>query len=167
MENEILLKTNYKTKIELIKSTLENDIRIRKKIHHNYFIFYKRLNTIIKTIINTLNATSICSLILNYNKIGNNIALIIALSTTSISSIISVINTTIETDNKFHQHKISDLEYSNLYREITARILRNGLTSEDLDFILLEINDKISLIEDNSPPIILKKIKSLSNIVID
>lgn len=167
MEKEILLESNYKTKLELIKSTLENDIKIRKKIHHNYFIFYKRLNTVIKTIVNTLNATSICSLILNYNKIGNNIALIIALSSTSISSIISVINTSIDTDSKFHQHKISDLEYSSLYRDITARILKNGLSSYDLDLILIEINDKMSLIEDNSPPIILKKIQSLSKIIID
>lgn len=65
-----------------------------------------------------------------------------------------------EIENKFHSHQTSYLQYVDVHRDLSARMFRNGLSSQDLDNILSELNSRLGLIEDNSLPI---KIDSLKN----
>jgi hypothetical protein len=156
MENKESLKlienpNNYKGKIDLIKHILEN-VKIRKNKHYKKFGRLKKINTFIKAFINGLNAVSVCSIILSLSP-ASPIVMIIALSTTTISSVSSAVSSSIDIEGKIHSHNTSNLQYNDLYRDISARLLRNGMSSQDLDNLLGEINTRISLIEDSSLPI--------------
>ena len=105
-----------------------------------------------KTLINTLNAVSICSIVLNLSPV-NQTTIIIALASTTISSLVSAIQSAVDLDFKSHSHNTSYLQYNDTYREVSARLLKNGLTSDDLDLMLYELNNRLNIIEDSSLPI--------------
>ena len=142
---------NYMGKIELIRHILE-DIKKRKNIHYKKFGKLKKINTFIKSFINGLNAISVCSIVLALSP-ASPIVMIIGLTTTTISGICSAITSSIDLEGKIHSHNTSNLQYNYLYRDISARLLRNGMSTEDLDNLLAEINTRMSLIEDSSLPI--------------
>lgn len=142
---------NYIGKVGLIRHILE-DVKKRKNIHYKKFGKLKKINTFIKSFVNGLNAVSVCSLILSLTP-ATSIVSIIALSATSISATISAIASSIDLEGKIHSHNTSNLQYNDLYRDVSARLLRNGMSSEDLDNLLSEINTRMSLIEDSSLPI--------------
>ena len=145
---------NYKGKVDLIKHILEN-VKIRRKLHYKKFYKFKKINTFMKCFINGLNAISICSIVLALSP-ASPIVMFVGLSTTTISGILSAITSSIDMEGKIHSHNTSNLQYSDLYRDISARLLRNGMSSQDLDNLLGEINTRMSLIEDNSLPISIK-----------
>ena len=150
----IEVENNYKGKVSMVKTILE-DIKKKKMKHYNQFSKYKKLNIFTKSFINGLNSISVCSLVVAFNEIYNSI-MIIALISTSISSITSAITSSIDIENKVHSHNTSNLQYNDLYRDIAARLLRNGMSSQDLDNLLSEINSRMGLIEDHSEPITIK-----------
>jgi len=159
MTNEVELKiietpNNYNDKVEMIRSILE-DVKKRKKKHYNHFGKYKKINTFTKSLVNSLNAVSVCSMVLTFTPVSHSI-LILALSATSISGITSAFHSSIDIEGKVHSHNTSYLQYTDLYRDISARLLRNGMTSLDLDNLLSEINARMGLIEDHSLPITTK-----------
>ena len=139
-------ESHYKEKKDLIKSILEN-ARNKKCNHRKIVIKYRRINTAIKAMVNILNAVSISTL---RGDSPDNLMKYVALGTTSISAIISALNQSLGLDAKTESHNSTYLALSDLTRDFSARILRNHLTSEDLDTLLGELNGKISLIEDAS-----------------
>jgi len=143
--------TMYQEKIDLVRKTLA-DIKNKKLIHYRCFSKYKKINTIIKSFVNTLNALSVCSMVLTFTPVSDEI-MILALSSTSISGILSAISSSVDFENKEHSHNTSYLQYTDIFRDMTARLLRNGLSSTDLDNLLSELNDRVGLIEDHSLPI--------------
>jgi hypothetical protein len=142
---------NYQKKIGMIKKLL-NEIKQKKQAHYKKFAKLKKINTIAKTIINVLNAVSVCSIVLSFSPTSGT-TVIIALVATSISSISSVALTSYDLDSKVQSHNTSYLQYVDIYRDNSARLRRNGLSSTDLDHILSELNNKLGLIEDGSLPI--------------
>ena len=151
---------NYQHKIEMINDLLD-DIKVRRDLHYAAFIKFKKTGTVCKSFINTLNATSVCSLVLSFSPVSP-ATVIVALVATSISSVASVTIASYDLDTKTHSHKTSYLQYIDIHRDISARLRRNGLTSEDLDNILTEINARLGLIEDQSLPIKMKKVPYMS-----
>ena len=148
------MSKNYDIKMKMIKDILK-EISIKKKIHYKKFYKFKKINTFCKSFINGLNAVSVCSLILTFSP--GSIALVItALSATSLSAITSAIHTSTDVEGKVHSHNTSYLQYTDIYRDISARLFRNHLQSEDLDILLSEINARLGLIEDQSLPITIK-----------
>ena len=145
---------NYNGKIQLIKDILE-DVKKKKQTHYKYYARYKKINTFSKSFINTLNALSVCSMVLTFTPI-NPVVMIVALSATSISAITSAIHSSTDIEGKFHSHNTSYLQYTDIYRDVSARLLRNGMSSLDLDNLLTEINSRMGLIEDQSLPITIK-----------
>ena len=142
---------NYKGKIKLIKDILE-DVKNRKQIHYKQFGKYKKINTFSKSIINTLNALSVCSMVLTFTPVSPAV-MIVALTATSISAITSAVHSSTDIEGKVHSHNTSYLQYTDIYRDVSARLLRNGMSSQDLDNLLSEINARMGLIEDQSLPI--------------
>ena len=138
---------NYIGKVELIRHILE-DVKKKKNIHYKKFGRFKKINTFIKSFVNALNAISVCSLVLSLTP-ATPVTSIIALSATSISAITSAISSSIDLEHKIHSHNTSNLQYNDLYRDISARLLRNGMSSLDLDNLLTEINTRMGLIEDS------------------
>ena len=147
-----------KEKVDMINGFLR-DVKIRKTKHYKKFSSLKKINGVLKSFVNALNAISVCSMVLTFTPVSP-VCLIIALSTTSISAIISAVMSAYEIENKFHSHQTSYLQYVDVHRDLSACMFRNGLSSQDLDNILSELNSRLGLIEDNSLPI---KIDSLKN----
>ncbi len=143
--------SNYAPKVKLIKSILD-DIKKRKDSHYKNFGSYKNLSMYSKSLINTLNAVSICSMVITFTPV-NPAILILALSTTTLSSLASALHSAIDIDFKTHSHNTSYLQYNDTYREVSARLLKNGLSSDDLDLMLYELNNRLNIIEDSSLPI--------------
>ena len=144
-------KDNYSTKMKLIKDSL-NDIKERKKSHSALHNKYRKMNTVVKGFVNTLNAVSVCSMVLTFTPISDMIMLS-ALASTSVSSVLSAMTSAIDLEEKISSHNTSCLQYNDIYRETQALVLRNGLSSTDLDVLISQMNEKISLIEDRSLPI--------------
>ena len=142
---------NYIGKIEMIRQIL-TDVKKRKNQHYKQFGKYKKINTFTKSFINSLNAISVCSMVLSFTPISPAV-LIVALSATSISSVGSAVHSSIDVEGKVYSHNTSYLQYTDLYRDVSARLLRNGMSSLDLDNLLSEINARMGLIEDQSLPI--------------
>lgn len=142
---------NYTGKIEMIRQILD-DVKKRKCKHYKQFGKYKKINTFFKSVVNTLNAVSVCSMVLTFTPVSPEV-MIVALSATSISAISSAVHSSTDVEGKVHSHNTSYLQYTDLYRDISARLLRNGMSSLDLDNLLTEINSRMGLIEDQSLPI--------------
>lgn len=158
-ENLPLIKTpnNYEGKIKLIRSILD-EIKNKKKSHYKCFARYKKINTCIKSVVNALNALSVCSMVLTFTPISP-VVMIIALSATSVSALTSAVHSSTDIEGIVHSHNTSYLQYTDIYRDLSARLLRNGMSSEDLDKLLSEINTRMGLIEDQSLPIRIRKSK--------
>lgn len=145
---------NYTGKVKLIREILA-DVKKRKTLHYKSFAKYKTTNTITKSVVNGLNGLSVCSMVLAFTPVSPSV-MIVALCSTSISGLISAIDSSINIEGKVHSHNTSYLQYTDLYRDVSARLLRNGLSSENLDSLLTEINSRMGLIEDQSLPINIK-----------
>jgi len=145
---------NYQGKINLIKGILE-DVKNKKQAHYKCFSHYKKINTVVKSVVNALNAVSVCSMVLTFTPVSPAI-MIVALSATSISTVASAVHSSTDIEGKVHSNNTSYLQYTDLYRDISARLLRNGMNSLDLDNLLTEINSRMGLIEDQSLPIKIK-----------
>jgi len=159
MVEEVELKlietpNNYNGKVEMIRCILD-DVKKRKKEHYKQFGKYRKINTFTKSLVNALNAISVCSMVLTFTPVSPAI-LVVALSCTSISAISSAVHSATDVEGKVHSHNTSYLQYTDLYRDISARLLRNGMSSLDLDNLLTEINSRMGLIEDHSLPITTK-----------
>lgn len=154
------VKSNYADKVKLAK-TLMDDVRRRKMVHYKMFGTYKKINTGIKGLIHTLNAMSVCSIVVAFTPESPG-TMIVALTSTSISGVISAVSTAVDIEGKIHSHNTSYLQYTDLHRDVSARLLRNGMSSNDLDCLLSEINDRMGLIEDASLPIETKRISPIS-----
>jgi hypothetical protein len=140
---------NKDKKLDLIKKVLK-DIKKKKKEHYKKFADLNRINTLLKTLIAGLNTISVCSLVLSFFPLSI-VCQIISLVSTSMSAIISSLKHAYELEHKVHSNQTSYLQYTDVLRDMSARIYRNGLSSEDLDYMLSEINSRLGLIEDNSP----------------
>lgn len=145
------MNENYENKKKSLKQSLKG-IKNKKNKHYNKFRKFKRWNMIIKAIINGLNAISVSSIVVSMSPVSP-VMIIIALTSTSLSGVITATTNAIGIDDKVNGHQTSYQQYGDLYRDINARLLRNGLSSEDLDNLLSDLNTRLSLIEDNSLPI--------------
>lgn len=137
-------------KISLVKSILKN-LSAKKDKHYKKFKKFKKITTFFKCAINGLNAVSVSSLVITLS--GNPITLVIGLVATSLSTIGSAILTGADFEGRYRSHQVSFLQYQDINRDINGRLLRNNLTSLDLDVILTELNNRIGLIEDSEYPI--------------
>jgi magnesium-transporting ATPase (P-type) len=140
---------NKDIKLNLIKQVLQ-DVKKKKKEHYKKYVKLNNINTMLKTFVAVLNTISVCSLVLSFFPLSI-VCQIISLSSTSISAIISSVVSAYELEHKLHSNQTSYLQYTDVLRDMSARIYRNGLSSEDLDYMLSEINSRLGLIEDTSP----------------
>ena len=78
---------------------------------------------------------------------------IIALVSSSLSSLLTVGLSSYEIDNKISLHHTTALQLNDLYRSVNLRVLKNNLSSTDLDEIILDLNDRLSIIDDVALPL--------------
>ena len=153
---------NNKTLIEPIEKK-EDRIELKKKEvfkmlkeivdeknkNKKLFVKYRRRNNFLKTLCHGANAISVSSLITSVATI-NPIGVIFGLIFGSCSSIGSAVNDSLSNLDKYLTTRTTWQQYSNLEREIRAILLKNHLSSDDLDDLINDTNHKISLIQDSS-----------------
>jgi hypothetical protein len=140
----------YKKKIEMVNDLLD-ETRTKRSLHYQQYAKFKRLGSLLSVSINLCNTISVCSIVLNFQPEVN--ITIVSLVSTTLSSLLSVFVSGYEIHIKISKHQTSYLQYADLFRDVSARIQRNGLSSGDLDVILTEINSRLGLIEDGSLPL--------------
>ena len=64
----------------------------------------------------------------------------VALTSTTISGIISAATNAVDFDGRVSSHQTSYQQYGDIHRDISSRPLRNGLSSEDLDMLLCDLS---------------------------
>lgn len=142
---------NYQLKKNLILQEIEK-MKYKRDIHYKFYKKYKMINTILKLIINILNAISVSSIVMEYATIYG-FTNIIAMVSTTLSSIITIVINNFNLDDKINLHNLTKSQLTDLYRNTQITILKNNLTSNDLDYILEDINNQLSLINDIAPAI--------------
>ena len=141
--------TNYREKRMILKNTLD-DILKKKIKHTKIYIELKALSDILNVILHIFNAMSVCSIILTFSDV-NMVINILALSTSSCSSILSAATTALGLSVKMHNHNSAALQYMDVFRDMTLRLHKNGLSSGGLDILISELNIRLALIEDSAP----------------
>ena len=143
--------TNKQQKVRM-SYTILDDVGTRRHLHYQSFSKLKWWSGVMNAVVTALNAVSVCSLVLSLTP-TEPVAPLIALSATTTSTIISAVTTAFELDSKVHSHKTSYLQYQDIHRDFSARLFRNGLSSNDLDDMLAEINARLGVVDDGSLPI--------------
>lgn len=140
----------YKNKIKVFKEILAN-IKKKKDKHYKKYKKLKCINNFLKVGVNILNAGSICSLVITF--MGLTPVIVISLSFTSLSTLITAGINSYDVDYKIQSHNNSYLQFSEIYRYYQSILIKNGLTSKQVDEYLNEMNEKINLVMDTEEPI--------------
>lgn len=144
IEKEDRIKIKKNEVFKMLKEIVDEKNKNKK-----LFIKYRRRNNFLKTVCHGANAISVSSLITSVATV-NPIGVIIGLIFGSCSSVGSAINDSLSNLDKYLTTRTTFQQYSNLEREIRSVLLKNHLSSEDLDDLIEDTNHKISLIQDSS-----------------
>ena len=111
---------------------------------------YKKLKKIDELIDGTTALLTGCSITCTITGMTIPPLLIASAALSSTSFIISRVQDKYNLKRRYEQHHISINQYSNISREIITVITKNNLSSDEYQNYIVEIYDKISLIEDTS-----------------
>ena len=92
-----------------------------------------------------------CTLVITF--MGLTPVIVISLSLTSLSTVIIAGMNSYDIDYKIQSHNNSYLQFSEIYRHYQSILIKNGLTSKQVDEYLNEMNEKINLVMDTEEPI--------------
>lgn len=146
------MSEQYPENIQNKKNTIEKllkDINFKSMKYYKRYKKLKKITKILKGLITALNAVSVSSIILMLNPISP-VFMFTALVSSSISGIIQAVISSIEIENMYNSDNTSYLQYTDLFRNINNILLKNNLSSNDFDNLLVSINEKLGLIEDKS-----------------
>ena len=135
-------------KYEVLKELIEKIDEKRDKQYKRY----KRLRTItsvIDTSSNILNSITVSSLATTLAIASPSILILTSVSST-IVLIMTAARTGYSTDLKKEKYNTAYHQYNELSRSLKVRLAQNNLSREDIDEILADINNSMSLIEDSS-----------------
>ena len=149
-ESEGLLTTK-KNKRELIYKIL-GEVSIKKKTYFKKMAKLKRLDDSLEVVITGCGAVAVSSLIATIATI-NPVTLIIGAVFSSVSTVGGAMKRVYNTQGKYESCKTTFNQLSDLERESRAVLVRNHLESNDLQNLLDDINNRLSLIEDTACPI--------------
>jgi hypothetical protein len=137
--------------LETKKQHVENllkEIEMKRKINHKKFRRLKIVSNCLVVTSSTLNAISVSSIVLS---LGPHLPafVILSLCATSFGGLINVATLAAGLNQKIMAYNVSSHQYADLYRDIAITLKRNHLTSEDYDNLLIDINHRLTLIEDS------------------
>jgi hypothetical protein len=147
----ITMEDDIKENIILEKKKVINDILIDiSKDKNKYMILWKKFkkrDNIIKSSVHVCNALSISSLVSAFASL-NPVGVILGLIFGSCSSVGSTLNDSCSYNEKYYSCKMSAGQIADLEREIKAILIKNHLTSAQLDNLIETTNYRLSLIYD-------------------
>lgn len=140
------LNDEYKDKIKVLRQ-IRSDCNDKIKKYKKKFKTLKRIDDFIDMMTATFTGISI-SLTISGMAIP---PLLIASATTSgVAFIIDRVQDKYNFKSKYTQHNLTINQYNNLSREILAVLTKNNLSQNEYHNYIVEITDKISLIEDTA-----------------
>lgn len=139
-------------RIDIKKKAILEQLKIivdEKNRNKKLMIRYRKRNNFFKTSTHFSNAVSISSLFTSMATL-NPFTLILGSVFASCSTIGSAINDSMNNETKYQTTRTTYLQLSNLERDTRGILLRNHLTSDQLDELLSDLNHRIGLIADSS-----------------
>ena len=106
---------------------------------------------IFKSIINVLNTISVTSVVLTFS--GTHATLLICAVSNTLSAVGTAILTVVGMEEKYHSHKTSYLQFSDLHNTYMAKLLKDDVSGHELDDILADMCSKVSIILDSCEPV--------------
>lgn len=126
------------------------DIDKRKNIYYKQMCKLKKINSSIEVTESTLNVASTSCLVIGLTHI-NPILLGVGTGVGLIATLIGAISKVMKLQQKYENNKTTYLNLNNLSREIKIIVCRNHLTNEERQALLVDISNKLSLIDDSAP----------------
>lgn len=137
---------DYKNKTKILRGIRDDCIK-QMKAYKKKFKRLKRLDDIIDMTTATLTGISISLTITGMTLPP---LLLASAITSGTSFIIDRVQDKYNLKSKYTQHNLTINQYNNLSREILAVLTKNNLTQDEYHNYIVEITDKISLIQDTA-----------------
>ena len=125
---------------------LLHEIVLEKDKQKKQLIKYRRRNNFLKGLTHFANAVSVSSLLSSFAT--NIIGVIIGSTCATISTSASAINDGMNNVDKHLTSRTTYNQLSNLERNTRAQLIRNHLSSEQIDDMVSDINHQLALIND-------------------
>lgn len=138
---------------ELIMKLLD-EVQIKKQIYRKKMIQLKKIDDITEAVLIACGGISMSNLLVTVAVI-NPVTLIIGSVFASINAVGSAVKRVVDVKAKFESTKTTVNQLSDLERETRAVLTRNHLEKKDLQNLLDDMNNRLSLIEDSSLPLTL------------
>jgi hypothetical protein len=138
---------------ELILKLLD-EVQIKKQIYRRKMIQLKKIDDITEAVLIACGGISMSNLLVTV-AIINPVTLIIGSVFASINAVGSAVKRVVDVKAKFESTKTTVNQLSDLERETRAVLTRNHLEKKDLQNLLDDMNNRLSLIEDSSLPLTL------------
>ena len=145
--------TESTTKDLILK--LLDDVSVKKNIYRRKMIKLKRFDDTSEAILIACGAISVSNLFVTVATI-NPVTLLIGSVFASVNAVGGAIKRVIDVKAKYESCKTTYNQLSDLDRETRAVLVRNHLEKKDLQHILDDVNNRLSLIEDSALPIPMK-----------
>ena len=145
--------TESSTKDLILK--LLDEVSVKKQIYRRKMIKLKRLDDTSEAILIACGAISVSNLFVTVATI-NPVTLLIGSVFASVNAVGGAIKRVIDVKAKYESCKTTYNQLSDLDRETRAVLVRNHLEKKDLQHILDDVNNRLSLIEDSALPIPMK-----------
>ena len=138
---------------ELILKLLD-EVQIKKQIYSKKMIQLKKIDDITEAVLIACGGISMSNLLVTV-AIINPVTLIIGSVFASINAVGYAVKRVVDVKAKFESTKTTVNQLSDLERETRAVLTRNHLEKKDLQNLLDDMNNRLSLIEDSSLPLTL------------
>ena len=133
---------------------LLDEVQIKKQIYRKKMIQLKKIDDITEAVLIACGGISMSNLLVTV-AIINPVTLIIGSVFASINAVGSAVKRVVDVKAKFESTKTTVNQLSDLERETRAVLTRNHLEKKDLQNLLDDMNNRLSLIEDSSLPLTL------------
>lgn len=145
--------TECTTKDLILK--LLDEVSVKKQIYRRKMIKLKRLDDTSEAVLIACGAISVSNLFVTVATI-NPVTLLIGSVFASVNAVGGAIKRVIDVKAKYESCKTTYNQLSDLDRETRAVLVRNHLEKKDLQHILDDVNNRLSLIEDSALPVSVK-----------
>jgi hypothetical protein len=129
-----------------------NEINTKKFYHKKRGMYYRKIDSIFEGILVALNAITLSSVVVQYMKASPYLMFF-----STIVSSLTVIGATVKKSmglaSKWTESKSIYIALNNLSSETSIILAKNHLSSEQLDNMLLDIHNRLSLLMERSPMI--------------
>ena len=145
--------TECTTKDLILK--LLDEVSVKKQIYRRKMIKLKRLDDTSEAVLIACGAISVSNLFVTVATI-NPVTLLIGSVFASVNAVGGAVKRVIDVKAKYESCKTTYNQLSDLDRETRAVLVRNHLEKKDLQHILDDVNNRLSLIEDSALPVSVK-----------